>query len=73
MGMKVPIYSNFSKRIWKKIKFPSSMKNGRFNPLKNRGKVQKMGVLYIHSSKMPGPSSNFLTTPKKKNEKKAKQ
>jgi hypothetical protein len=25
---------------------------------------QKMGVLYTHSSKMPGPSPNFLITPK---------
>jgi hypothetical protein len=36
------------------------MKNGRFHPSKCRGKYQKMGVLYTHSSKMPGPSPNFL-------------
>jgi hypothetical protein len=37
------------------------MRNGRFHPPKCRDKVQKMGVLYIHSSKMHGPS---LITPK---------
>jgi hypothetical protein len=30
--MKVQVYSNFSKnKIWKKIKSPISMRNGRFN------------------------------------------
>jgi hypothetical protein len=43
----------------KKMKSPSSMKNGRLNTSKCRGKLQKMGVLYTHSSKMPGPSPNF--------------
>jgi hypothetical protein len=36
------------------------MRNGRFHPSKCRGKVQKMGVLYIHSPKMPSPSPNFF-------------
>jgi hypothetical protein len=51
------------------------MRNGRFNPPKCRGKVQKLRVLYIHSSKIPSPSSNFLITPKKseKNPKIAKK
>jgi hypothetical protein len=35
------------------------MSNGRFNTSKCRGKLQKMGVLCTHSSKMPGPSPNF--------------
>jgi hypothetical protein len=35
------VYSNFSKnKIWKKIKSPTSMRNGRFN---TRGKLQKIG------------------------------
>jgi hypothetical protein len=38
------------------MKSPRSMRNGRFHPSKCRGKVQKMGVLYIHPSKMPGSS-----------------
>jgi hypothetical protein len=41
------------------------MKNGRLNTSKYRGKVQKMGELYIHSSKMLGPSPNFPKKPKK--------
>jgi hypothetical protein len=44
-------------KIYKKMKSPNSMRNGRFHPPKCRGKLQKMGVLYIHSSKMLGPSS----------------
>jgi hypothetical protein len=33
--MKVQLYSKFSKnKIWKKLKFPSSMRNGRFHPPK---------------------------------------
>jgi hypothetical protein len=34
------------------------------HPSKCRGKVQKMGVLYTHHPKMPGPSPNFLRIPK---------
>jgi hypothetical protein len=48
------------------MKSPSSMRNGRFHLPKCGGKVQKMGVLYTHSLKMPSPSPNFLITPKKK-------
>jgi hypothetical protein len=40
----------------KKLNFWSSVRNGRFCPLKCRGKLQKMGVLYPHSPKMPSPS-----------------
>jgi hypothetical protein len=47
------------------MKSPSSMTNGSFHPPKCRGKVQKMGMLYTHSSEMLGPSPNFLITPKK--------
>ena len=47
--MEVLVYSNFSQKISKKMKSPSSMRNGRFHPSKGRGKVQKMEVLYIHS------------------------
>ena len=46
------------------MKSPSSMRIERFHPPKCRSKLQKMGVLYIHS-----PSQNFrpiLVTPKKK-------
>jgi hypothetical protein len=39
VDMKVQVYSRFSKNeIWKKMKSPSSMRNGRFYPLKCRGK-----------------------------------
>jgi hypothetical protein len=31
------------------------MKNGRFNTSKCRSKLQKMGVMYTHSPKRPGP------------------
>jgi hypothetical protein len=55
MDMKVLVYSNFSQKKWKKMKSPSSMRNGRFHPSKPRGKVQKMGVLYIHSPKNVRP------------------
>jgi hypothetical protein len=41
--MKVLVYSNFSKKNWKKMKPPSSMTIGRFHPSKCRGKVQKTG------------------------------
>jgi hypothetical protein len=42
--MLIQVYSKFSKnKIWKKIKSPSTMKNGRFHPPKYRGKFQKMG------------------------------
>jgi hypothetical protein len=47
------------------MKSPSSMGNGRFHPPKCMGKVQKMGVLYTHSPKMPKPSPNFFIISKK--------
>jgi hypothetical protein len=54
--MKVLGYSNFyPKRIWKKIKSPSSMRNEKIHPPKWRGMLQKMGVLYTHSPKRPSP------------------
>jgi hypothetical protein len=39
--MKVHVYSKFRKKLQKKT--PSSMKNGRFNTSKCRGKLQKIG------------------------------
>jgi hypothetical protein len=40
------VYSKFREnKIWKKIKSPNSMRNGRFYPPKRRDKLQKMGVL----------------------------
>jgi hypothetical protein len=62
--MKVLVYFTFSKFFFlKKVKSPSSMRNGRIHPPKCRDKLQKMGVLYINSPKMPGPSPNFLIIP----------
>jgi hypothetical protein len=44
VDMKVQVYSNFSKnKIWKKIKYPTSMRNGRNNTSKCTGKLQKIG------------------------------
>jgi hypothetical protein len=48
------------------MKSPSFMRNGRFHPSKYRGKVQNMGVMYIHSPKMLGPSPNVLKKLSKK-------
>jgi hypothetical protein len=57
LDMKVQVYYKFGKnKIWKKMKPPSSMRNGRFHPPKCKGKLQKMRVLNTHSPKMPGPS-----------------
>jgi hypothetical protein len=68
VDMKVQVYSKFSKNnILKKVKSPISMRNGAFNTSKCKGKLQKMGVLYTHSLKSPGP---FSKLPQKKNEKK---
>jgi hypothetical protein len=65
MDMKVVVYFDFSKgKFWEKMNFPSSMRNGRFHPLKYTDKVQKMGVMYTRSPKMPSPTPNFLTIPK---------
>jgi hypothetical protein len=42
MDMKVLVYSNFcQKEFWKKMKSPSSMRDGSFHPSKCKGKVQK--------------------------------
>jgi hypothetical protein len=61
--MKVQVYSNFSKKkIWKKMKSLSSMRNGRFNTSKYRASFKKWGVLYTHYSKRVGP---FPKLPKK--------
>jgi hypothetical protein len=44
VDMKVQVYSKFRKnKIWKKVKSPNSMRNGRFNTSKCRGKLQKIG------------------------------
>jgi hypothetical protein len=56
VDMKVQVNSKFRRnKIWKKVKSPISMRNGRFNTSKCRGKLQKMGALYTHSPKSPGP------------------
>jgi hypothetical protein len=67
--MKVMVYSNFSKKeIQKKMKFPSSMRNARFQPFKCRGKVQKMGVLFSQNakpiSKLPHKTNLFFLNQK---------
>jgi hypothetical protein len=52
--MKVQVYSKFGKnKISKKVKPPNSMRNGRFDTCKYRGKLEKMGVLCTHSPKLP--------------------
>jgi hypothetical protein len=56
VDIKVQESSNFRKKR-KKRKLVSSIRNGRFNTSKYRGKFQKMEVLYTHSSKLPGSSS----------------
>jgi hypothetical protein len=44
VDMKVQVYSKLSKnKIWKKMKSSNSMRNGRFNTSKYRGKLQKIG------------------------------
>jgi hypothetical protein len=56
------------------MKSPSSMRNGRFHTPKYRGKVQKMEVLYIHSSKMPiNKQPQNLQKKKKKKRKSGEQ
>jgi hypothetical protein len=55
--IKVQVWIKFSKKkLWKKVKSPLSMNFGRISTSKCRGKLQKMGVLYTHSLKSPGPS-----------------
>jgi hypothetical protein len=61
VDMKVQVYSKFRKiKISKKVITPNSMRNGRFDTFKCRGKLEKMGVLCTHSSKSPSP---FLQLP----------
>jgi hypothetical protein len=56
VNMNVQVYYKFSKnKIWKKIKYPSSMRNGRFDTPKCKGKVQKLEVLCTHAQSSPGP------------------
>jgi hypothetical protein len=65
--MIVQVYSKFRKnKIWKKVKSPIFMTNGRFNTSKCRGMLQKMGVMYIHSPKALAHSPNFQKKSKKK-------
>jgi hypothetical protein len=46
------VYSKFRKnKISKKVKSPNSMRNGRFDTSKCRGKLEKMGVLCTHPTK----------------------
>jgi hypothetical protein len=73
LDMKVLINLILENKNWKKMKSPSSMRNGRFHASKSRGKVQKMGVLYTHSPKMPGSSPNFFKKLKEKKEKENKR
>jgi hypothetical protein len=56
VDMKVQVNSKFRNLFFlKKVKSPLSMNFGRINTSKCRGKLQKMGVLYTHSPKSPGP------------------
>jgi hypothetical protein len=57
--MKVLVYSNFSKKNWKKNEISKLHEEWKIS-----GKIQKMGMLYTHFSKMPSPSPNFLIKPK---------
>jgi hypothetical protein len=58
VDMKAHVYSKFREnKISKKVKSPNSMRNGRFDTSKWRGKLEKMGVLCIHSPKSLGPFS----------------
>jgi hypothetical protein len=61
VDMKVQVYSKFRKnKISKEVKSPNSMRNGRFDTSKWRGKLEKMGVLCTHSPKSPGPIPKLL-------------
>jgi hypothetical protein len=51
------------------MKSPNSMRNGRLNTFKYRGKFQKMEVLYTHSPKMLGLFPNFQKKAKKEKRK----
>jgi hypothetical protein len=68
VDMKVQVYSKFRKEKFpKKVNSPNSMRNGRFDTSKCKGKLEKMGVLCTHSPKMLGSSSKLPK--KKKNQK----
>jgi hypothetical protein len=62
VDMKVQVYSKFRKKKSKKVKSPNSMRNGRFDTSKCRGKLEKMGVLCTRSPKCTSP---FPKLPKK--------
>jgi hypothetical protein len=52
VDMKVQVYSKFRKiKISKKLKCANSMRNGRFDISKCRGKLERMGVLCTHPTK----------------------
>jgi hypothetical protein len=56
VDMKVQVYSKFRKnKIWKTIKSPCTMRDGRIHPPKCRGKVQK-----IEEETLKGLFSRFL-------------
>jgi hypothetical protein len=58
--MEVQVYSKFRKnKISKKVKSPNSMRNGRFDTSKCRGKLEKIGLLCTHSPKSLGPFSKL--------------
>jgi hypothetical protein len=63
VDMKIHVYFNFSKTIWKKIKSPSSMRDGRFHPSKCRGKASKNGSVVYPFFQNARP---FFITPKKR-------
>jgi hypothetical protein len=50
---------------FEKVKSPNSMRNGRFDTSKCRGKLEKMGVLCTHSPEMPRSTSKFKKKLKK--------
>ena len=63
------VYSNFSQKLEKNeiSKLHEEWKISPSQLPKKRSKVQKMGVLFTHSPKIPSPSPNFFITPNKKN------
>jgi hypothetical protein len=67
VDMKVQVYSKFRKNFIKKeVKSPNSMRNGRFDTSKCRGKLEKMGVLCTHSPQSPRPLAHTPKLPKNK-------
>jgi hypothetical protein len=53
VDMEIQVYSNLAKNNSKKIKSPSSMRNGRFYTPKYRGNFQEMEVLYTRPGAPP--------------------